>query len=1619
LSCSLGPDRIRINRVRSVLGKIPMHSLIPATVRKAAFSLFSLAVLFVIGAAKTHAQSALDGFDPNPNDMIEVVLVQPDGKILLGGQFTTLAPNGGPTVMRKYIARLNPDGTLDTAFNPNANSSVRTMAVQADGKILVGGFFSSIGGQIRNRIARLDPVTGLADSFNPNASSFVLSIAVQADGKILVGGQFNGANSIGGATRNFMARLDPATGLADSFDPSGDGEVESIVVQADNKIVVGGFFGLIGGFTRHFIARLDPVTGLADSFNPNATASVHCLALQADGKILVGGGFTSISGQPRHYIARLNAATGQPDSFNPDAVSDVRALAVQADGKILVAGYFWQIGSQPRKGIARLDQTTGLVDSLNPNLDGTGGSVAVQADGKILVGGSFNTAGGRPRKNMMRLESDGRLDQALKMNIVGDYVGTTAVQRDGRILIAGSFSSVLEVARNDIARLNVDGTLDAAFDPNANLDVRALAVQADGKVLAGGSFNGPNSIGGQTRNFIARLDATTGQADSFDPNADYTVISVAVQEDGRILVGGFFTNIGGQPRIHMARLDPVTGLADSFAPNADTPVLTLALQTDGKILAGGNFTSIGGQTRHRIARLDPATGLADSWNPDADFFVNAIAVQTDGKILVGGNFTTIGGQTRHRMARLDPVTGLADSFNPNADDEVFSIAMQADGKVLGSGYFTNIGGQPRHYVARLDANTGLADSFDPSPNNIAIGIAAQADGKILVGGGFTAIGGEMQSIFARLSNDTAALQSLTATQTTVTWARTGSSPQFARVTFEYSDDNVTYTSLGNGAPAGSNWILSGLSLPAGQNFYIRGRGYRRSGIYSGSESVIETIRYGPAGTPAQTPPPTPTPSATATPPPPSPTPTPSATATPSGTPSATPTPTATVPTSTPTPTPFFVRILWEGFDAVTAPALPPGWVASSTAGAANCTSTGTCALGTAWTTSPGVSQTAPNSAFHNDPSCVTDSYLDTPSIFIPITGGVVMDFWHNYNLESGYDGGVVEISIDGGPFVDILPAGGQVNYNGTISTGFLSPIAGRPAWTGTSNGFVNNTVALPAAAEGHNVVLRFRLATDCSNAGLGWYIDSITISYYVSDASPTPPIPTPSATPTATLPPPTATPIPTPCGVTFSENFDGVPAPALPAGWTKAVTGGGVAWVTSTTFPTSGANDAFAFPASGVGNSDLITPVLVAPAGGGILSFQNLFNLLANDPPGPGYDGMVLEISINGSVFSDIIAVGGSFVTGGYTHTIATGFGSPIGGRMAWSGVSAGSTPAPAYITTTVLLPPGAGGQNIRLKWRLATDSVGVFIQGGGARIDSVILTPASCGTPSPTPTPSVSPSPTPVSPTPTASPAPPTQALNLSTRMRVQTGPNVGIGGFIISGSVPKHVLLRAMGPSLTQLGVPDALADPVLELHRPGVFSTIINDNWRDDPAQEAAIIATGLAPTNDLESAIDAILPAGAYTAIVRGNGGTLGVALFEVYDLTPAANSKLANISTRASVDTGSNIVIAGFILGGNGSSDRIILRGIGPSLTALGVPDALADPKLELRDSNAALLLANDNWQDNAAQAAELIAAGLAPTNPLESGIAALLPPGLYTALLSGVNSGTGVGLVEVYDRGPP
>jgi hypothetical protein len=261
-----------------------------------------------------------------------------------------------------------------------------------------------------------------------------------------------------------------------------------------------------------------------------------------------------------------------------------------------------------------------------------------------------------------------------------------------------------------------------------------------------------------------------------------------------------------------------------------------------------------------------------------------------------------------------------------------------------------------------------------------------------------------------------------------------------------------------------------------------------------------------------------------------------------------------------------------------------------------------------------------------------------------------------------------------------------------------------------------------------------------------------------------------------------------------------------------------------------------------------------------------------------------------------------------------------------------------------------------------------------------------------------------------------------------VQTGDKVMIGGFIIQGTEPKRVIIRAIGPELTQYGVPNVLVNPTLELHDSTGALIASNDNWQHTiiggiitADQVRDIMATRLAPRDPMESAIVADLPAGNYTAIVRGVNNTTGVALVEAYDLSPETESFLGNTSTRSFVETGDNVMIGGFIVQG-AQTKRVIVRAIGPELTGYGVRNALANPRLELYDANGALIASNDNWRTTIIggvitndQVRDIQNSGYAPGDGRESAIIAELAPGNYTAIVRGVNNTTGVALVEVYD----
>jgi uncharacterized delta-60 repeat protein len=285
--------------------------------------------------------------------------------------------------------------------------------------------------------------------------------------------------------------------------------------------------------------------------------------------------------------------------------------------------------------------------------------------------------------------------------------------------------------------------------------------------------------------------------------------------------------------VNQATADP------GFNPEADGDVFSLAVQADGKILVGGDFSTLGGQTRNYLGRLNPDGTLDTAFNPGANGSVYSLAVQADGKILVGGDFSTLGGQTRNCIGRLNPDGTLDTGFNPGADYGVDSLAVQADGKILVGGDFSTLGGQTRNYLGRLNPDGTLDTGFNPGADGGVDSLAVQADGKILAGGDFSTLAGQTRNCLGRLNATDPATQSLSFGGSTITWLRGGTSPEVWRTTFDWSSDGLLWAPLGDGTRIPGGWQPTNALVPV--NATIRARGFVTGGEYNGSGWFVETL----------------------------------------------------------------------------------------------------------------------------------------------------------------------------------------------------------------------------------------------------------------------------------------------------------------------------------------------------------------------------------------------------------------------------------------------------------------------------------------------------------------------------------------------------------------------------------------------------------------------------------------------------------------------------------------------------------------------------------------------------------------------------------------------------------
>ena len=323
-------------------------------------------------------------------------------------------------------------------------------------------------------------------------------------------------------------------------------------------------------------------------------------------------------------------------------------------------------------------------------------TTAIQPDGKIIIGGNFTTYNGTTRNRIARLNTDGSLDTTFNPGSGASHsIQTMVIQSDGKIIIGGYFTNYNGAARNRIARLNTDGSLDMTFfyGTGTNGWIYSIILQSDGKIIIGGDFTTYN---GTTRNLIARLN-TDGSLDvTFNPGsgANYVIYTTAIQSDGKIIIGGAFTSYNGSARACIARLNTDGSLDATFNPGigANNVIYTIAIQSDGKIIIGGDFTTYNGASRNRIARLNTDGTLDTTFNSGtgASTLISTATIQSDGKIIVGGNFTTYNGTAKNRIARLNNDGTLDTTFNlgSGASSKIQITAIQPDGKIITGGWFT-------------------------------------------------------------------------------------------------------------------------------------------------------------------------------------------------------------------------------------------------------------------------------------------------------------------------------------------------------------------------------------------------------------------------------------------------------------------------------------------------------------------------------------------------------------------------------------------------------------------------------------------------------------------------------------------------------------------------------------------------------------------------------------------------------------------------------------------------------------------------------------------------------------------------------------------------------------------
>ncbi len=755
------------------------HTLQPMKILYRVAALAAFVLSLAAPAPVLAAPGDLDAFDTLMQHNVatgsmgpSATVMQPDGKILAGGffYFDTI-----PT--RKWLVRLQPDGSPDTGFNHQLDLTAETIAVQPDGKIVITGGFGTIGGITRNHIARLNADGTLDTGFDPNPNNYVYGAAVQPDGKVLLWGKFTALQPNGAATatsRSSLARvnadgtLDPDFSPLVPVTPVFNQYLNTVAVQADGKILVGGVFaaarstGAATPIARSCLVRFDAAGVVDESFDPN-TGEVTNILVRGDGKILIGGYFDYLQPNGGAVVARKNMALLNPDgtvdpSFVPDPSVPYAgaSLGLQADGKVIVGEIYTQaLGFQ----VVRLnaDGSLGAGFLPRPQAGRYVNGVDLQADGKVLLSGTFDT--------LQPNNAPAPITRAKLARLLNDPATQTLTVSDTAHVQWQRGGSAPEVSRTTFELSTNGGTswtpLGAGTWATANgrWEMSGLALPRSGMIRARGVTNGGfhnNSYGLIEQVQAFDFPPTPGDVDTLDAHFQHSinnfngVNATAVQPDGKILVGGTYVSGLGPTRKYLVRLNEDGTLDEAFDPQVTGYVWGIAVQADGKIVIVGDIFTIAGSTRNFVARLNPDGTLDTDFDPNANSPVIGVAIQADGKVLVWGNFTALSPNgvatvsTHRSIARLNPNGTVDEDFDPapSFGSYVLTLEEQSDGRLLVGGNFLSIrphgSASPvsRHYLARLNVDGTLDMDFDPQPSGVVENIAARADGKIVVSGQF-------------------------------------------------------------------------------------------------------------------------------------------------------------------------------------------------------------------------------------------------------------------------------------------------------------------------------------------------------------------------------------------------------------------------------------------------------------------------------------------------------------------------------------------------------------------------------------------------------------------------------------------------------------------------------------------------------------------------------------------------------------------------------------------------------------------------------------------------------------------------------------------------------------------